>query len=98
MNLEGVLFHFSCANQGELWLLFDVDGGFNSSSQTFRVCSQSGPSVTAVSKWKKCKWNKIKQNCFNTPAPASQSELAHLDKCQRYQMAFPLMLGTSSSV
>lgn len=49
----------------------------------------SGPSVTAVSKWKKCKWNKIKENCFTTPAPASQSELAHLDKCQRYQMAFP---------
>lgn len=52
----------------------------------------SDPSVTAVSKWKKCKWNKIKQNCFTTPAPASQGELAHLDKCQRDQMAFPQML------
>lgn len=38
------MFHFNSANQGESWLLFDV-GGLNSSSQTFRVCSPSGPSV-----------------------------------------------------
>lgn len=38
------------------------------------------------------KWNKIKQNCLNTPASAAQSESVHLDFCWIFQMVNSGML------
>lgn len=38
------------------------------------------------------KWNKIKQNCLNTPASAAQSDSVHLDFCWIFQMVNSGML------
>lgn len=67
-NLESILFCFNSSAKKKTHYVFCLQA-LRNCSQTFSVCSQSGPSVTAVHKWRKCKWSKIKQNCFTTPAP-----------------------------